>query len=193
MTRRPAPPQVLDSTHFRRVLGHFATGVTVVTTLDDEEPVGFTCQSFSSLSLDPPLVTVAPQRTSTTWPRIRRVGRFCANILAEDQSELATGFARTGTDKFAGRRWSTSPSGCPVLEDVLAWVDCEIVHELDGGDHVLVLARVLDLAVLSDEPPLLFFRGRFASLRTSEPAPGGGAGEVAGGPLRSSVPRPQPG
>ena len=167
MDAGPAPPGVLDPQHFRRVLGHFATGVTVVTAMDGDEPVGFTCQSFSSLSLDPPLVTVAPQRTSTTWPRIRRAGRFCANILAEGQHELGTGFARTGTDKFAGRRWTMSPSGCPVLDDVLAWVDCEIVHEVDGGDHVLVLGRVLDLAVRSDDPPLLFFRGQFAGLHAS--------------------------
>ncbi len=171
MGTQSAPPQVLDAQHFRQVLGHFATGVTVITALDAGEPVGFTCQSFSSLSLDPPLVTVAPQRTSTTWPRIRRAGRFCANILAARQEQLGTSFARTGTDKFAGVRWTTSPSGCPVLEDVLAWVDCEVVQEVDGGDHVLVLGRVLDLAVLSDEPPLLFFQGRFASVRPTSPGP----------------------
>lgn len=162
---------MLDAQHFRDVLGHFATGVTVITAVADGEPVGFTCQSFSSLSLDPPLVTFAPQRTSTTWPRIRGAGRFCANVLAEGQEELARRFARTGTDKFAGVRWSTSPSGCPVLDDVLAWVDCEVLRELDGGDHVLVLGRVLDLAVLGPAPPLLFFQGRFASLRPGPPRP----------------------
>lgn len=171
MRTPPASPEVLDPQHFRRVLGHFATGVTVITALDGGEPVGFTCQSFASLSLEPPLVTVSPQRTSTTWPRIRRAGRFCANILAEGQQELGSRFARTGTDKFAGVRWSTSPSGCPVLEDVLAWVDCEVLQEVDGGDHVIAVARVLDLAVLSDEPPLLFFRGSFASLRPTAPRP----------------------
>jgi 3-hydroxy-9,10-secoandrosta-1,3,5(10)-triene-9,17-dione monooxygenase reductase component len=163
-----AGPQVLDPQHFRAVLGHFATGVTVITAVDAEEPVGFTCQSFSSLSLDPPLVTVAPQRTSATWPRIRSAGRFCANILVEGQEELGRQFARTGTDKFAGVRWTSSPSGCPLLEDALAWVDCEVVREVDGGDHLLVVARVLDLAVLADAPPLLFFRGQFASLRPAE-------------------------
>jgi flavin reductase (DIM6/NTAB) family NADH-FMN oxidoreductase RutF len=162
-------PQVLDPQHFRAVLGHFATGVTVITAIDAGEPVGFTCQSFSSLSLDPPLVTVAPQRTSTTWPRIRSAGRFCANILVEGQDELGRQFARTGADKFAGVRWTSSPSGCPVLEDALAWVDCEVVREVDGGDHLIVVARVLDLAVLSDAPPLLFFRGRFASLLPAPP------------------------
>jgi flavin reductase (DIM6/NTAB) family NADH-FMN oxidoreductase RutF len=171
MRRPPAPVQVLDPQHFRRVLGHFATGVTVITAVDGGEPVGFTCQSFQSLSLDPPLVSVAPQRTSTTWPRIRRAGRFCANILVEGQEELGRRFARTGTDKFAGVRWTTSPSGCPVLDDALAWVDCELLREVDAGDHLLVLASVLDLAVLSDAPPLLFFGGRFASLRPSSPRP----------------------
>lgn len=165
------PPAVLDAQHFRDVLGHFATGVTVITAVADGAPVGFTCQSFQSLSLDPPLVTFAPQHTSTTWPRIRGAGRFCANILAEGQEQLARSFARTGADKFAGVRWSTTPSGCPVLEDVLAWIDCEVLRELDGGDHVLVLGRVLDLAVLRPAPPLLFFQGRFASLRTGTPRP----------------------
>ena len=171
MSRPPAPVQVLDPQHFRQVLGHFATGVAVITAVDGGEPVGFTCQSFSSLSLDPPLVSVAPQRTSTTWPRIRRAGRFCANILVEGQEELGLRFARSGTDKFAGVPWTTSPSGCPVLEDALAWVDCEVLQELDGGDHLLVLGKVLDLAVLSDAPPLLFFRGGFASLRPASPRP----------------------
>lgn len=171
MSRRPAPPEVLDAQHFRQVLGHFATGVAVVTAVEAGAPVGFTCQSLQSLSLDPPMVTVAPQVTSTTWPRIRRAGRFCANVLAEGQEEIGARFARTGTDKFAGLQWTTSPSGCPVLEDVLAWIDCEILREVDGGDHVLVLGRVLDLAVLRDAPPLLFFQGRFASLRTGPPRP----------------------
>ena len=171
MGRHRASPTVLDPQHFRQVLGHFATGVTVVTAFDDDAPVGFACQSFQSLSLDPPLVTFAPQRTSTTWPRIRRARRFCANILAEDQEELCRRFAVTGTDKFAGVRWTSSPSGCPVLEDVLAWIDCEILQEVDGGDHVLVVGRVLDLAVPRDAPPLLFFQGRFASLHTGSPCP----------------------
>ena len=171
MRRPPAPLRVLDPKHFRQVLGHFATGVTVITAVDADEPVGFTCQSFSSLSLDPPLVSVAPQRTSTTWPRIRHAGRFCANILVQGQEELGRRFARTGTDEFAGVRWTTSPSGCPVLEDALAWIDCEVLREVDAGDHLLVLGRVLDLAVLSDAPPLLFFRGRFTSLRPTSPQP----------------------
>ena len=156
---------MLDTRRFRSVLGHFATGVTVITALDGGEPVGFTCQSFQSLSLDPPLVTFAPQRSSRTWPRIRRVGRFCANVLAEGQEDLGRAFAVAGADKYAGTEWSPSPAGSPVLDGVLAWVDCEVVDEHDGGDHVLVVGRVLDLAVPRDARPLLFFRGRFASLR----------------------------
>ena len=94
---------------------------------------------------------MAPQRTSTTWPRIRRAGR-CANIVVEGQEELGRRFARAGTDRFAGVHWTTGPSGCPVLEDALAWVDCEVLQETDGGDQLLVVGRVLDLAVLSDAP-----------------------------------------
>ncbi len=164
--------EVRDPHHFRSVLGHFATGVTVITALDDGEPVGFTCQSFSSLSLEPPLVSFAPQRTSTTWPRIRRSGRFCANVLAQDQEELCRAFAVPGADKYAGVGWSPSPAGSPVLDGVLAWVDAEVVEERDAGDHVVVLGRVLDLASPRDVPPLLFFQGRFARLQVGEARPG---------------------
>src|ERR1700729_1707644 len=110
---------------FRRVLGHFCTGVTVVTTADDDGPAGFACQSFSAVSLEPPLVLFCPSRTSATWPRIERSGHFCANVLTEDQRDLARTFAvsgAAGTDKFAGVRWSPSPSGAPILDGVLTWV-----------------------------------------------------------------------
>lgn len=183
----PTPTGVLDAQHFRTVLGHFATGVTVITALEDGSPVGFSCQSFQSLSLDPPLVSFAPARTSTTWPRIRRAGRFCANVLAEDQEDTCRAFAAPGADRFAGLDWTASPSGSPVLDGVLAWIDAEIVQEVDGGDHVLVLGRVLDLAVPRDVPPLLFFQGRFTSLRPVPPRPPGSGGEPAddpGGPSR---------
>ena len=157
---------VLDPSRFRTVLGHFATGVTVITADDGGEPVGFACQSFQSLSLDPPLVSFAVARTSTTWPRIRRSGRFCANILAEGQGDVALAFAARGADKFAEVRWAPGPSGSPVLDGVVAFVDGEVVSEIDGGDHVLVLGRVVDLSTPRDIPPLLFFQGRFVTLAT---------------------------
>ena len=111
---------------FRSVLGYFATGLTIVTALTPESPVGFTCQSFSSLSLDPPLVTICPSRTSSTWPRIAPQGRFCVNVLAASQEWLSNRFATSGIDKYADLDWTTSPNGDPVLEGSLAWLDCRV-------------------------------------------------------------------
>ena len=150
-----------DAARFRQVLGHFCTGVTVVAAIV-EEPVGFTVQSFSSVSLDPPLVAVCPARTSSSWPRIRSAGVFCVNVLAEDQEALARVFATRGADKFNGVGWRpTARSGSPVLNGVLAWVDCRIEAEHDGGDHLVVLARVVDMGVESEAGPLLFYRGGY--------------------------------
>ena len=145
----------------RDVLGHFASGVTVVTAIGADGPVGFTCQSFSSLSLDPPLVTFAPSRTSTTWPRLREAGRFCVNVLSEDQRALSGQFARSGTDKFAGVDWVRSAHGSPVLDGVVAWIDGELFAEHDGGDHTIVVGHVQDLGSDPATLPLLFYRGAY--------------------------------
>jgi 3-hydroxy-9,10-secoandrosta-1,3,5(10)-triene-9,17-dione monooxygenase reductase component len=155
------PPAVVDPRVMRDVLGHFVSGVTVVTALGSDGPVGFTCQSFSSLSLDPPLVAFAPARSSRTWPRLREARRFCVNVLAEDQTGLSAQFARSGTDKFAGVRWAPSPHGSPMLEGVVAWIDAELWAEYDGGDHAIVVARVLDLGADATRTPLLFHRGAY--------------------------------
>ena len=159
---------VVDPAVMREVLGHFASGVTVVTALTAEGPLGFTCQSFSSLSLDPPLVAFAPSRTSTTWPQLRDAGRFCVNVLAERQSGLSRQFARSGTDKFAGVEWSPSPHGSPVLDGVVAWIDSALWAEYDGGDHTIVVARVLDLGAHPDRRPLLYHRGSYGLLHRSD-------------------------
>lgn len=153
----------IDQREFRTTLGHFCTGVTVVSAMDGDTPVGFACQSFSALSLDPPLVLFSPACTSRTWPAIERAGHFCVNVLAESQRDVSTVFGTGGTDKFAGVRWSTAPSGSPVLNGVLTWVDCavETVHE--AGDHYVVIGRVLELGPCRDEQPLLFYRGRYAA------------------------------
>ena len=148
----------------RDVMGSFATGVTVVTAATDAGPVGFTCQSFSSLSLDPPLVVFAPARSSTTWPRLRELGRFCINVLAEEQTGLSATFARRSADRFAGVGWHPSRQGQPVLDGVVAWIDCTLWAEYDGGDHTLVAARVLDLGADPVRRPLLFHRGSYGLL-----------------------------
>ncbi|MBT2364679.1 flavin reductase family protein [Streptomyces sp. ISL-10] len=149
----------------RRVLGHFATGVTVVTTHDAEGPAGFACQSFSSLSLDPPLVVFMVGRTSMTWPRIARAGAFCVNVLAEDQGALCRGFAVSGGDKFAGVGHSPAPvTGSPMLDGVAAWIDCTVRAVHTGGDHLIVVGRVDALDARDEAMPLLFHRGRFGRL-----------------------------
>ncbi|MGW1032346.1 flavin reductase family protein [Streptomyces antibioticus] len=156
----------VDRAEFRRVLGAFASGVTVITApAGDGEPgpAGFACQSFSSLSLDPPLVAFMVGRTSTTWPRIARAGVFCVNVLGADQAALCRAFAVSGADKFAGVRHDPAPvSGAPRLTGALAWIDCAIHAVHTGGDHLIVVGRVTALGTTAgEEPPLLFHRGRF--------------------------------
>ncbi|MFF4017812.1 flavin reductase family protein [Streptomyces sp. NPDC001843] len=156
----------VDQAGFRRVLGSFATGVTVVTAPPadvDRSPAGFACQSFTSLSLDPPLVAFMVGRTSTTWPRIARAGAFCVNVLAAGQGDLCRGFAVRGADKFAGVEYDAAPvSGSPRLAGTLAWIDCTIHAVHTGGDHLIVVGRVDALgAAGGDAAPLLFHRGRF--------------------------------
>lgn len=156
----------VDQRRFRDVLGRFASGVTIVTASTVEGPVGFTCQSFTALSLDPPMIALAPSKQSTSWPRIAEAGSFCVNILHDGQVELGRTFAVSGAeraDKFSGSSWHPGPSGAPVLDGVLAWVDCELAMVHDAGDHEIVLGRVIDLGVGSGEP-LLFYRGAFGRL-----------------------------
>ncbi|MFE3036343.1 flavin reductase family protein [Streptomyces canus] len=151
----------LDPTEFRRVLGNFATGVTVITA-PGTPPAGFACQSFSSLSLDPPLVAFMVGRTSTTWPRIARAGVFCVNVLSAAQGELCRAFAVSGADKFAGVPHDPAPaSGSPRLAGTLAWIDCTIHAVHTGGDHLIVVGRVDALGTGEGETPLLFHKGRF--------------------------------
>jgi 3-hydroxy-9,10-secoandrosta-1,3,5(10)-triene-9,17-dione monooxygenase reductase component len=156
---------------FRRVLGHFCTGVTVVTGLAEGGPVGFACQSFAALSLDPPLVLFCPGRLSRTWPAIRDTGRFCVNVLADGQRELCATFGRPGADKFAGVTWTRSPGGAPVLPDVLAWLDCEVEAVHDAGDHHVVVGRVTTLGEPRTTRPLLYFRGAYNTTEHEWTAP----------------------
>jgi len=157
----PAPR--VGPERFKEVMGRFATGVTVVTALDRGVPVGFTCQSFVPLSLEPPLVALAPARSSTSWPRMVSSGLFCVNVLSESQVDVGRAFARSGGDKYAGVSWHLGPSGSPVIEGALAVVACrlELVHE--AGDHELVVGRVLEVSA-SDALPLVFYRGSYAKL-----------------------------
>jgi 3-hydroxy-9,10-secoandrosta-1,3,5(10)-triene-9,17-dione monooxygenase reductase component len=155
----------IDPALFRNVLGHFCSGVTIISAFDGSEPVGFTCQSFFSLSLDPALVAFAAGRTSTSYPRIRDVGELVINVLASDQHEVSNAFARSGTDKWAGVSWRPGPVlGHPMIDDALATLECEITDEIKCGDHFLVVARVRHLEAASERRPLLFFQGGYQRL-----------------------------
>src|ERR1700677_3182756 len=110
----------LDQARFREVLGHFATGITIVTASEEGVPVGFSCQSFAALSLDPPMVILAPAKTSTSWPRIAQAGAFCVNILGEHQEALCRNFAISGAEKFDGVAWTAGTTGAPIILGSLA-------------------------------------------------------------------------
>jgi 3-hydroxy-9,10-secoandrosta-1,3,5(10)-triene-9,17-dione monooxygenase reductase component len=152
----------VDEARFRQVLGHFPTGVTVVTTMVDGRPVGLAVGSFCSLSLDPPLVLFCPAANSSTFPAIRESGVFCVNVLGEDQEEICRAFAGKGPDKFQGIGWKPAATGSPVITDVLAWIDCRVDTIHDAGDHFIVVGRVLDVGVDDHRGgPLIFYRGGY--------------------------------
>jgi flavin reductase (DIM6/NTAB) family NADH-FMN oxidoreductase RutF len=161
----------IDAGRFKSVMGHFATGVTIVTAIDRDtnKPVGFTAQSFLSLSIDPMLVAVSPAKTSTSWPRIAAADGLCINILAADQEALCRAMATPSDDKFAGVGWRPSPStGAPLLDGCLAWIDGKIETTYAGGDHEIVVIAVHDLGDATSEGggdagPLLFYRAGFGS------------------------------
>ena len=152
----------LDGATFRRVLGHYPTGVCVVTAIEpDGSPAAMVVGSFTSVSLDPPLVAFLPDRSSTSWPKIERSGKFCVNVLGSHQEDLCRRFSARGSDKFAGLDYRQSTLGSPVLDDIVAWIDCTLHDVYEAGDHLIVLGRVRELDVERAEQPLLFFRGKY--------------------------------
>ena len=163
-----------DSGHFRSILGHFPTGVTIVTGLGgDGAPTGFTIGSFTSVSLDPPLVGFLPQIGSATWEAIAPSKSFCVNVLSTKQDDLCWKFAKSGTDntRFDNVTWHAAPSGSPILDRAVAWIDCSIEHCYNMGDHHFVLGRVGALDADADhdgEPPvpLIFFKGTLGSFHS---------------------------
>jgi flavin reductase (DIM6/NTAB) family NADH-FMN oxidoreductase RutF len=151
-----------DSVQFRKVLGHFPTGVTIVTGIADDKPAGFTIGSFTSVSLDPPLVGFLAQVSSDTWEAMAPARKFCVNVLRDNQAALCWRFAKSGVgdDRFDEVTWTHSPTGCPIIEGVGAWIDCTLEHQIELGDHYMVVGRVVDLAHHEDpHTPLVFFKG----------------------------------
>jgi len=153
----------MDTDEFRHVLGHFCTGVTVVTALEAGEPVGFACQAFAALSLAPPLVLFCPASKSYSWQRIKRVGQFSVNVLAEGLQDVSRVFGTAGADKFASIPWTVSPGGSPIVDGALTWIDCTITSAIEAGDHYVVVGEVTNLGPVRPGRPLLFYRGRYTS------------------------------
>ena len=153
-----------DSARFRQVLGHFPTGVCVVSSTHEDAPVGMAIGSFFSISLDPPLVGFCAGKGSSTWPKIRESGRFCASVLGAEQEDVCRRFASKDLDKFAGLAWDHSPLALPRIGAALAWIDCELEVVHDAGDHEIAIGRVHDLGVADEGHPLVFFRGGYAEL-----------------------------
>lgn len=168
----PDDPQALrQAHHFRDILGLFATGVTVVTSISDGRPVGMTCQSFCSVSLSPPLVLFCPATTSRSWPLMQRAGFFCVNVLAADQADLSDVMATKRDHKYDGVGWSPSETGAPLLDGIVGYVDCTVEQVHEAGDHYVVIGRVQGLGLGSEgaaapdggAAPLTFYRGRYGT------------------------------
>ncbi|BEV00639.1 flavin reductase family protein [Novosphingobium olei] len=156
---------MIEARQFRDVLGSYPTGVCVITAIgDDGARHGLVVGSFTSISLDPPLVGFFPDKRSTTWARIAPTGRFCVNVLGSDQLDLCRRFASRAEDKFAELAHGHSPSGLPLLDDAVAWIDCAIERVVEVGDHWLVVGAVEALGHREAGAPLLFFRGGYHDL-----------------------------
>jgi 3-hydroxy-9,10-secoandrosta-1,3,5(10)-triene-9,17-dione monooxygenase reductase component len=153
----------LDATHYRQVLSHFATGVTVITSRYHSQPAGFTANSFCSVSLEPMLVSFCVSNSSAVWPLIKAAGTFCVNILSEDQKGICATFARKGVDRFAQTSYRLSSLGTPILDGVLAWIECSIATILPAGDHVIVLGQVHNLEHAATGNPLVWSKGKFGT------------------------------
>jgi flavin reductase (DIM6/NTAB) family NADH-FMN oxidoreductase RutF len=153
----------IDPRALRRAFGAFATGVTIVTTRDGGgAPVGFTANSFASVSLDPPLLLVCLASTASSYPAFRETEGFAVNILSAAQRGLSTAFATRGVDKFAGVDWTGRTTGAPVLDGAVAWFDCRMHEIVPAGDHVILIGRVVDFAA-NDSAPLGYCRGAYVT------------------------------
>lgn len=151
-----------DMYSYRHVLGHYPTGVAVITATTPNGPVGLAMNSFTSLSLDPPLVLFCPAETSSTWPILRAVGTIAVNVLSGTQEAVSRAFAARGGDRFAGIDWSPGAHGAPLLHDAIGWLECTVRDEYPAGDHSVVIAAIEKIGVhdaIAD--PLVFFRGGY--------------------------------
>jgi flavin reductase (DIM6/NTAB) family NADH-FMN oxidoreductase RutF len=161
------PPVTLSATDYRRIAGHFATGVTVITTSHEGLYHGMTANAFLSVSLEPLLALVSIDKKAHAHEQVELAGRFCVNVLTAEQKELSTLFAQTAppeTGKLRGARFHMSPQGLLVLDGCLAFLECRVSERYEGGDHTLFVAEVLGGSLESDAEPLIFYQARYRSL-----------------------------
>lgn len=160
------PDNAIEPLSFREALGHYASGITVISSHIDGEPIGFTCQSFYSVSMNPPLVSFSVKASAYCYPKIRQAGRFAVNILSGEQARISNQFAQQGADKWHAVEWQKSPLGNPVIADSLYWLDCEIHAEHAAGDHLIVIGEVkaLNQQKTAANQPLLYFKGQYCAL-----------------------------
>jgi 3-hydroxy-9,10-secoandrosta-1,3,5(10)-triene-9,17-dione monooxygenase reductase component len=162
----PAPAaSTPDARRFRDAVGRFATGVGFVTAAPGGEPAGLIVNSLTSVSLAPPLIAFCPARSSLTWSRMRRAGRFAVNVLGRQHEAFARRAAPAGADRFPGLNWQPGCGGAPRLTDALATLECEIVAEHPAGDHWIVVGRVDHLHTTPIKDPLIFFAGEYAAFQ----------------------------
>jgi len=182
-----APAAATDARSFRDAIGRFATGVAFVTAAPNGEPVGLIVNSLTSVSLEPPLVSFCPSRSSLTWTRMRRTGRLGVNVLARQHQHFATRATPAGADRFAGLDWQPGRGGAALLTDALATLECEIIAEHPAGDHWIVVARVDEVRITPGGDPLVFFAGAFGALQAAV-TPGPGPSFATARPVTSSAP-----
>jgi flavin reductase (DIM6/NTAB) family NADH-FMN oxidoreductase RutF len=158
------PSRKLSGEEFRRACGRFSTGVAIASVMDSQgAPHGLTVSSFTSVSLDPPLILICLGHEVTSIDIFRKASHFAINILAEDQRDLSTRFARKGHDRFDGLEWRRGESGAPLLAGVLAEIECALYQRVPAGDHDILIGEMLSVRVHRGEP-LVYFASRYRRL-----------------------------
>ncbi|TCM15009.1 flavin reductase (DIM6/NTAB) family NADH-FMN oxidoreductase RutF [Novosphingobium sp. PhB165] len=157
----PVTITTFDPAEFRKVLGSYPTGVCVITALDEDRPAGMVVGSFTSVSLDPPLVGFFPDKRSTSWPLIEKAGHFCVNVMASDQGDVCRAVTAKGADKFVGVEYTVSQHNLPIIADSIAAIECRLYSVTEAGDHWFVLGEVLRMETVREDDPMLFHKGRY--------------------------------
>ncbi|KHK91832.1 flavin reductase family protein [Novosphingobium malaysiense] len=151
----------IDPADFRKVLGSYPTGVCVITALDDDKPAGMVVGTFTSVSLDPPLVGFFPDKSSTSWPLIEKAGRFCVNVMGSDQQDVCRAVTAKGPEKFVGVEYVVSDHNLPIIANSIASIECKLYSVTEAGDHWFVLGQVLRMETVREDDPMLFHLGRY--------------------------------